>query len=74
MYIYKLRQASQKITKIYDEALSDIDIEITQYSALKNVEELINSNINQLSEIMKLDRLTLTRNLNKLQNINLISY
>ena len=40
MYMYKLRQASQKITKIYDEALSDIDIKVTQYSALKMLKSL----------------------------------
>ena len=70
----KLRQASNNITKIYDKALNSHHIKLTQYSTLKNIEKLVSSSIQTLSNKMNLDRSTLVRNLNKLQKMKLISY
>ena len=70
----KLRQASNNITKIYDEALNSHHIKLTQFSTLKNIEKLVNPSIQTLSNKMNLDRSTLIRNLNKLQKMKLISY
>jgi DNA-binding MarR family transcriptional regulator len=70
----KLRTVSNNITRIYDKALNSHHIKITQYSTLKNIEKLVNPSIQILSNKMKLERSTLVRNLNKLQNMNLISY
>jgi DNA-binding MarR family transcriptional regulator len=70
----KLREASNNITRIYDKALNSHHIKITQYSTLKSIEKLVNPSIQILSNKMNLERSTLVRNLNKLQNMNLISY
>ena len=58
-----LRQISLKLTKIYDEALIDTGIKITQYSLLKNIEKFSSPNINDLAISFQLDRSTLARNL-----------
>ena len=70
----RLRQSSNNITKIYDKALNSHHIKITQYSTLKNIEKLVTTSIQILSNKMNLDRSTLVRNLNKLQKMKLISY
>ena len=40
-----LRQIALKLTKIYDEALIDTGIKVTQYSLLKNIEKIGTPNI-----------------------------
>ena len=58
-----LRKIALKLTKIYDEALIDTGIKITQYSLLKNIEKFSSPNINDLAISFQLDRSTLARNL-----------
>jgi len=70
----KLRQASNNITKTYDNALNSHHIKLTQYSTLKNIKKLVTPSIQILSNKMNLERSTLVRNLNKLQKMKLISY
>ena len=67
-----LRKIALKLTKIYDEALIDTGIKITQYSLLKNIEKFGSPNINDLAISFQLDRSTLARNLEKLERIKLI--
>ena len=69
-----LRQIALKLTKIYDEALIDTGIKITQYSLLKNIEKIDSPNINHLAITTQLDRSTLTRNLKKLERMKLIFF
>ena len=69
-----LRQIALKLTKIYDEALIDTGIKITQYSLLKNIEKIGSPNINNLAISTQLDRSTLTRNLDKLERMKLIFF
>ena len=69
-----LRQISLKLTKIYDEALIDTGIKITQYSLLKNIEKIGSSNINNLAIAVQIDRSTLARNLQKLERMKLIFF
>ena len=69
-----LRQIALKLTKIYDEALIDTGIKITQYSLLKNIEKIDSPNINHLATATQLDRSTLTRNLKKLERMKLIFF
>ena len=69
-----LRQIALKLTKIYDEALIDTGIKITQYSLLKNIEKIGSPNINNLAIATHLDRSTLARNLEKLQRMKLIFF
>ena len=69
-----LRQIALKLTKIYDEALIDTGIKITQYSLLKNIEKIGSPNINNLAIATRLDGSTLARNLEKLQRMKLIFF
>jgi DNA-binding MarR family transcriptional regulator len=67
-----LRQIALKLTKIYDEALIDTGIKVTQYSLLKNIEKIGTPNINNLAIATQLDRSTLARNLEKLERMKLV--
>ena len=67
-----LRQIALKLTKIYDEALIDTGIKVTQYSLLKNIEKIGTPNIKNLAIATRLDRSTLTRNLKKLERMKLV--
>ena len=69
-----LRKIALKLTKIYDEALIDTGIKITQYSLLKNIEKINSPNINHLATATQLDKSTLTRNLKKLERMKLIFF
>ena len=69
-----LRQIALKLTKIYDEALIDTGIKVTQYSLLKNIENIGTPNINNLAISTQLDRSTLARNLDKLERMKLIFF
>ena len=67
-----LRQIALKLTKIYDEALIDTGIKVTQYSLLKNIEKICTPNIKNLAIATQLDRSTLARNLEKLERMKLV--
>ncbi|MDA0764433.1 MAG: MarR family winged helix-turn-helix transcriptional regulator [Proteobacteria bacterium] len=67
-----LRQIALKLTKIYDEALIDTGIKVTQYSLLKNIEKIDTPNIKNLAIATQLDRSTLARNLEKLERMKLV--
>ena len=69
-----IRKAANHISKVYDHELSVIDIKITQYSALKNIQALGNPSVNELSKKLDLERTTVLRNLDKLKKMDLISY
>ena len=69
-----LRQIALKLTKIYDEALIDTGIKVTQYSLLKNIEKISTPNIKNLAIATQLDRSTLARNLEKLERMKLVFF
>ena len=69
-----LRKASNNLTKIYDSALAKVDLKITQFSTLRNVQKMGKTNISDLSYLLELDRTTVLRNIEKLIKMNLISY
>ena len=69
-----IRKAAKHISKVYDHELSVLDIKITQYSALKNIQALGNPSVNELSKKLDLERTTVLRNLDKLKKMDLISY
>ena len=69
-----IRKAANRISKVYDDELSVLDIKITQYSALKNIQALGNPSVNELSKKLDLERTTVLRNLDKLKKMDLISY
>ena len=69
-----IRKAANHISQVYDHQLSVLDIKITQYSALKNIQALGNPSVNELSKKLDLERTTVLRNLDKLKKMDLISY
>ena len=69
-----LRKAANHISKLYDNELCTLDIKITQYSTLKNIKDLDNPTVIDLSRKLDLERTTVLRNLDKLKKIDLISY
>ena len=69
-----IRKAANHISKLYDHELSALDIKITQYSALKNIQALGNPSVNELSKKLDLERTTVLRNLDKLKKMDLLSY
>ncbi|MDC1356863.1 MarR family winged helix-turn-helix transcriptional regulator [Pseudomonadota bacterium] len=69
-----LRKAANHISKLYDHELSSLDIKITQYSTLKNIQDLGNPTVHELSRKLDLERTTVLRNLDKLKKIDLIYY
>ena len=69
-----LRKASNNLTKIYNSALIKVDLKITQFSTLKNIQKLGKTNIKDLSSELELDRTTVLRNIEKLIEMDLVSY
>ena len=69
-----IRKAANHISKLYDHELSALNIKITQYSTLKNIKDLGNPTVHELSRKLDLERTTVLRNLDKLKKIDLISY
>ncbi|MFY9072502.1 MarR family winged helix-turn-helix transcriptional regulator [Aliarcobacter butzleri] len=67
-----MRQISRKITNIYDEFLKPSNLNVTQYSLLSNLKRVQPIKMNDFSNVVKLDRTTLVRNLKPLINLSLI--
>ena len=70
---YSIRTSSTKITKIYDKALLESGLKITQYAIMKCIFILKNSNLNELSCSMGYNRSTLGRNIKILERKKLIN-
>ena len=70
----RLRKASNNLTKIYDSALIKLGLKVTQFSTLKNIQKLGKTNIRDLSSELELDRTTFLRNIEKLIEMDLVSY
>lgn len=68
-----LRRAARVMSHLYDEALADSGLKITQFSLLRNIERSEPVPISVLAEAMELDRTTLARNLAPLQRKRLVT-
>lgn len=68
----RLRRASRNLTRIYDDALEGVGINVAQYSLLKNLQRLDQPSITDLAEALGLDRSTLGRNLRVLEGRGLV--
>ena len=68
-----LRRAARAISNLYDEALADTGIKITQFSLLRAVQRTEPVAVSMLAEEMELDRTTLARNLLPLQRDGLVA-
>ena len=63
----KLRRASRGVSKLYDDALMAVGLNVAQYSLLKNLQRLEQPSITSLAEAVGLERSTLGRNLRVLE-------
>ena len=62
----KTRTVSRYITNLYTQALKEVNMTPVQYSMLTAIQMLQESNINDLSSALKMDRTTINRNLKPL--------
>ena len=67
-----LREATRQVTQIYDQALREVGLRVTQYSLLSNLERQGGLTISELAERLFMDRTTLTRNLRPLETQGLV--
>jgi DNA-binding MarR family transcriptional regulator len=68
-----LRRATRALTQLYDSALADAGIKVTQFSLLRAVERNEPAAITTLAEDLDLDRTTLARNLLPLRRDRLVT-
>jgi DNA-binding MarR family transcriptional regulator len=64
---FNLRKASRVITQHFDEILKPSGLHVTQFTLLAAVAIVKSATINELAEILVMDRTTLTRNLKPLE-------
>lgn len=62
-----LRQATRRVTQLYDQAFAPIDLRATQFSLLAQVEQLAPITLNALATAMVMDRATLGHNVRPLE-------
>jgi DNA-binding MarR family transcriptional regulator len=62
-----LRRAARVMSHLYDEALAESGLKITQFSLLREIERSEPVPITALADAMELDRTTLARNLTPLE-------
>ncbi len=68
-----VRQAARSLTNAYDKALTPSGLRTTQFTLLSVLARKSTASVTQLSEILGLDQTTTTRNLNLLEESDLIT-
>jgi DNA-binding MarR family transcriptional regulator len=66
------RKLSSKMTSIYNKALKDCGITITQFALLKYIHLLEETNLTTLNTMSHQDRSTLGRNIRVIENLELV--
>lgn len=64
---HSLRQATRRVTQLYDRVLAPLDLRATQFSLLAEIDRLGPIAINPLADAMIMDRATLGHNLRPLE-------
>jgi DNA-binding MarR family transcriptional regulator len=67
-----LRQATRRVTQLYDEALAPLELRATQYSLLREIARLGPVGLNALAEAMVMGRATLGHNVRPLEARGLV--
>jgi DNA-binding MarR family transcriptional regulator len=65
---YCLRQATRRVTQLYDKALAPLGLRSTQYTLLSEINRLGPISLNPLAEVMVMDRATLGHNIRPLES------
>jgi DNA-binding MarR family transcriptional regulator len=63
---FKLRRLSRRVTAVYDRALAETGMRVTQYTLLVQLRRAEEVSMTELAELLDMDRTTLTRNLKPL--------
>jgi DNA-binding MarR family transcriptional regulator len=63
---FKLRRLSRRVTAVYDRALAETGMRVTQYTLLVQLRRAEQISMSELAELLDMDRTTLTRNLKAL--------
>tara|TARA_B100000989_G_scaffold272762_1_gene230416 strand:+ start:453 stop:803 length:351 start_codon:yes stop_codon:yes gene_type:complete len=69
-----LQKASGNLNKIYASVLANVDLKITQFRIIRNIQKFCKTNISGLSYLLELDRTTVLRNIEKFIKLDLVSY
>lgn len=72
-YCITLRNASRRLTSLYDEALAPLGINVTQFSQLRNIGRMQPVSLTDLGKRMELDRSTVGRNTKILERMGLVT-
>jgi DNA-binding MarR family transcriptional regulator len=64
---HSLRQATRRVTQLYDRALAPLDLRTTQYSLLSEVAQLGPISLIPLADALVMDRATLGHNIRPLE-------
>jgi DNA-binding MarR family transcriptional regulator len=67
-----LRQATRRVTQLYDRALAPLDLRATQYALLREIERHEPVALHPLADAMVMDRATLGHNIRPLETRGLI--
>jgi Transcriptional regulators len=70
---FSLRKAGRAVTQLYDEALREAGIRVTQFTLLVAAYLSGETPISQMAKVLVMDRTTLTRNLKPLEAQGLIT-
>ena len=68
----KLRMVARTTAVLYDKAVQPVGLSSSQFSALRNIYRFVPLRITELAKVMLLERTTLTRNFELLQEQNLL--
>ena len=69
----RVRRAARVVTDVYDEALRDTGLKVTQFAMLRTIGRMEGTSISELAAEMALDRSTLGRNLIPLARRGLVT-
>ncbi len=67
-----LRQATRRVTQLYDQAIAPLELRATQYSLLRQVDLRGPMALNPLAEVMVMSRATLGHNVRPLEQRGLL--
>jgi len=70
---FKLRKAARTVTQLFDETLKPCGLLVTQFTILVAVAAAGSGTMNELAQILVMDRTTLTRNLKPLERQGFIT-
>src|ERR1700735_2261106 len=70
---YRLRQAGRLVSRLYDQSLAPLGINIGQFGLLATLSAMSGASVMRVANVLQMDRTTLTRNLSPLERLGYIS-